>query len=56
MQDETVYKRDQKGKKIAKQLKPKSMRLKFKDRSIHIKRTITIGRDKNNDVVINDDP
>lgn len=32
------------------------MRLKFKDRSIHIKRTITIGRDKNNDVVINDDP
>lgn len=56
MQDETVYKRDQKGKKIAKQLKPKSMRLKFKDRAIHIKRTITIGRDKNNDVVINDDP
>ena len=56
MPDETVYKRDQKGKKIAKELKPKNMRLRFKDRSINIKRTITIGRDNNNDVVIKDDP
>jgi len=56
MADETIYKRDQKGRKIAKQLKPKSMRVRFKDRSINIRKIITIGRDENNDIVIRDDP
>ena len=56
MPDETIYKRNQKGRKIARELKSKSMRLRFKDRSININKIITIGRDKNNGIVINDDP
>lgn len=56
MRDETIYKRDEKGKAVSKKLKTISKRIRFKDRSININRTITIGRDEQNDIVIKDDP
>ena len=56
MKDETVFKRDPKGKKIAKDLKTNYMKIRFKDQSIDISRMITIGRDEQNDIVVRDDP
>jgi pSer/pThr/pTyr-binding forkhead associated (FHA) protein len=56
MSDETVYKRDQKGKEIARKIKPKGMRIRFKNKSVNINRVITIGRDVQNTIVIKDDP
>ncbi len=56
MPDETIYKRGDKGRKVVKQLKTRYAKLRFKDRSIDIKRIITIGRDTKNDIVIKDDP
>ena len=56
MQDETIYKRDPEGKKVAKNVKSTRMKIRFKDQSIDINRLITIGRDANNDIVIRNDP
>jgi pSer/pThr/pTyr-binding forkhead associated (FHA) protein len=56
MADETVYKRNEKGRAIARKLKPKGMRIRFKNKSVHINRVITIGRDEKNDIVVRDDP
>lgn len=56
MSDETIYKRGEKGKKVAKNLKTGYMRLRFKDRSINVSRMISIGRDEKNSIVISDDP
>jgi pSer/pThr/pTyr-binding forkhead associated (FHA) protein len=56
MNDETVYKRDEKGRAIARKLKPKGMRIRFKNKSVNINRIITIGRDAKNDIVITNDP
>jgi pSer/pThr/pTyr-binding forkhead associated (FHA) protein len=56
MPDETIYKRGDKGKKVAKQLKTRHAKIRFKDRAIDIKRMITVGRDPNSDIVIKDDP
>ena len=56
MSDETIYKRGEKGKKVAKNLKTGYMKLRFKDRSINVSRMISIGRDASNNVVISDDP
>lgn len=55
MVDKTIYKRDEKGKKLSKK-SAETAKLRFKDRNIEISRTITIGRDKINDIVIVDDP
>ncbi len=56
MSDETIYKRGEKGKKVAKTLKTGYMKLKFRDRSINISRMISIGRDEKSNIVIGDDP
>jgi pSer/pThr/pTyr-binding forkhead associated (FHA) protein len=56
MPDETIYKRGEKGKKIAKQLKTSVARIRFKDRSFNIRRVITIGRDPNSAIAVTDDP
>jgi len=56
MNDETVYKRDGKGKEIAKQVKAKSLKLRFKNRSININRMISIGRDEHCEICLADDP
>jgi pSer/pThr/pTyr-binding forkhead associated (FHA) protein len=54
--DETIYKRDEKGKKVSIDKKESTARLRFKDRDLCITKTIKVGRDKNNDIVLNDDP
>jgi pSer/pThr/pTyr-binding forkhead associated (FHA) protein len=56
MPDETVYKRGEKGRKIAKELKESVARIRFKDRSFNIRRIISIGRDEKNDITVTDDP
>ncbi len=56
MADETIYKRGEKGRKIAKELKTRVARLRFKNRSVNINKAISIGRDEGNDIVIHDDP
>jgi pSer/pThr/pTyr-binding forkhead associated (FHA) protein len=56
MSDETIYKRDEKGKKVSKSLHPKHMRIRFKDKDIDVNRLITIGRDPKSDIVVKDDP
>jgi pSer/pThr/pTyr-binding forkhead associated (FHA) protein len=56
MPDETIYKRDDRGRKISKQMKTRHAMIRFKNRAIEIKRIITIGRDSTNDIVIKDDP
>lgn len=54
--DETVYKRSNKGKEIAHSSEMKRFRLSFRDRNFEVGKTILIGRDEKNDVVISDDP
>lgn len=54
MSDKTIYKRNEKGKKLSKE-SSETAKLRFKDRNIDISKTITIGRDKVNDIVILDD-
>ncbi len=54
--DETVYKRSPKGKEIAHGSDMKQFRLRFQNRSIDMKKTIRIGRDKKNDLVLSEDP
>ena len=56
MPDNTVYKRGEKGRKIAKELKTTVAKLRFRDRSININRLISIGRGEQNDIVISEDP
>jgi pSer/pThr/pTyr-binding forkhead associated (FHA) protein len=56
MADETVYKRDEKGRQLARKLQPKGMRIRFKNKSVNINRVISIGRDEKNDIVVKDDP
>jgi pSer/pThr/pTyr-binding forkhead associated (FHA) protein len=54
--DDTVYKRSPKGKEIARGSETKLFRLRFRDRTVDVSKTIRIGRDQKNDVVISDDP
>jgi pSer/pThr/pTyr-binding forkhead associated (FHA) protein len=54
--DETVYKRGDKGREISKKVRAKSLKLRFKNRSININTTITIGRDDKSDICVKDDP
>lgn len=54
--DETIYKRDDKRKNEVRKVKTKAARLRFKDRSVNINRTITIGRDARNDIALSNDP
>ena len=54
--DDTVYKRSPKGKEIARGSETKQFRLRFRDRTVDVSKTIRIGRDEKNDVVISDDP
>lgn len=54
--DETVYKRSTKGKAIARSSEMKRFRLQFGGRSFEVSKTILIGRDRKNDIVISDDP
>ncbi|HUX11629.1 MAG TPA: FHA domain-containing protein [Spirochaetia bacterium] len=54
--DETVYKRSAKGKEIADGSGMKQFRLRFQNRSMDMKKTIRIGRDKKNDLVLSEDP
>jgi len=56
MSDETVYKRAEKGRKIAKSVKERTLKVRFKNRSFNIKTVITIGRDEKNDIAIQGDP
>lgn len=56
MPDETVYKRGDKGREISRKVRAKSLKLRFKDRSININKMITIGRDERSDICIKDDP
>ena len=54
--DDAVYKRSSKGKEIAHSSEMKQFRLRFHDRSVEVTKTILIGRDEKNDIVISDDP
>lgn len=56
MVDKTIYKRHDEGKKVAKNLKTTISKIRFKDRDIDITKTIKIGRDDKNDIVLKDDP
>jgi len=56
MSNETIYKRDGKGREIARNVKAKSLRLRFRNRSININRMISIGRDERCEICIKDDP
>lgn len=54
--DDTVYKRSLKGREIAHGSEMNQYRLSVHDRTFDMTRTIRIGRDRRNDVVISDDP
>ncbi len=54
--DETVYKRSPAGKEIAHSGEKNTFRLRFGAQSIDMSKTILIGRDKENDVVLSNDP
>ena len=51
--DETIYKRSSSGKKISKS-ESRNRRLKFNDKTMEMTRTVKIGRDRTNDIVIAD--
>lgn len=51
--DETIYKRSKEGKEINESRKEK-LQLTWKGKSLDMNRTITIGRDASNDVVVDD--
>ena len=51
--DETIYKRSNSGKKISK-TGSRNRKLKFNNRTMEMTRTVKIGRDKTNDIVIDD--
>ncbi len=54
--DETVFKRDEKGKKVSRETETKVKRIKFREKNLELQRMIKIGRDDDNDIVIKDDP
>ncbi len=54
--DDTIYKRSPEGKEIARGSEMRQLCLRFRDRTIEMAKTVRIGRDENNDVVISDDP
>ncbi len=54
--DETIYKRSPEGREIAHGSNIKKFRLRFRGQMIDVTRTIRIGRGRNNDIVIPDDP
>ena len=54
--DETLYKRDAKAKEIEKNKDTRIMKLKFKDRSVDIQAKIYIGRESENQIVLENDP
>jgi len=54
--DETVFKRDEKGKKLSRETATTVKKIRFKETSIELQRMIKIGRDDDNDIVIKDDP
>ena len=53
--DETIYKRSSKGKDLQKE-SVRPIKLKFKNRTVDITKTIRIGRGEHNDVVMDSDP
>ncbi len=55
MDDMTVYKRDKKGKDIASNMNTRCTRVTFQGTDVELRRTIKIGRDEKNDIVIRDD-
>lgn len=54
--DETIYKRNEYGKKLAKDVKTMHKKIRFRNKDIEIDRIIKIGRSRENDIVIIDDP
>lgn len=54
--DITVYKRAKDGKKIHDELKTKAIQIRFKQRSVDVKKNIFIGRNQTNAISIKDDP
>ena len=46
-EDQTVFKRSAKGKKLKEDAVPKWLRVKFKDRDLELTRKVIIGRDAN---------
>jgi len=52
----TIYKRDDLGKIITKDIRTLHKRVRFRNKEIDIDRTIKIGRDMDNDICILDDP
>ncbi len=56
MADETVYKRAKEGKELLKEGSDAGTKIRFQDRDIDVSKTIKIGRDKVNDIVIDNDP
>jgi len=56
MADMTLYKRDKKAKEPSACRDTKCFKVRFNDRDIEMNRTIKIGREDGNDIVIKDDP
>lgn len=56
MDDRTLYKRDKKAMECKDGLGGKCYKIRFKNNEFIMKRTIKIGRDEDNDIVIKDDP
>lgn len=56
MADDTVYKRAKEGKELLKSGGESGTKIRFQDRDIDLTKTIKIGRDPGNDIVITDDP
>jgi pSer/pThr/pTyr-binding forkhead associated (FHA) protein len=54
--DETVYKRSNTGKGIAKGTVPKQARLAFRNRSVKVQKRIVIGRSSECDIPLPSDP
>lgn len=54
--DETVYKRSNTGKGIARGSKPKQARLSFRNRSVKVQKRIVIGRSSDCDIPLPNDP
>ncbi len=54
--DNTIYKRGADGKKVHKEMKTKSLKIKFKDEDIETEKSIYIGRNESYGIVVKDDP
>ena len=53
--DETIYKRSSKGKDLQKD-GSKPIKIRFKNKTVNISKSIRIGRGQHNDIVLDDDP